>query len=108
MTAQAHAGFCSIVQNVVVVWHMLREGKDCTWSRPALHAKKPRDLQLRAGHPPRRGQRGPAHAYSKAGTREAERRRAADGEAAHERLTRGWQPRGPRRARMGAAREERP
>ena len=91
----------------VVVWHMLRDGKDYTWSRPALHAKKLRDLQLRAGHPPRRGRRGPAHAYNKAGTREAERRQAADGEAACDRLTRGWQPKGPRRARMGAAKEGR-
>jgi transposase len=92
----------------VVVWHMLRDGKDYTWGRPALHAKKLRDLQLRAGHPSRRGQRGAAHAYNKAGTREAERRGAAEGEAAYERLTRGWQPKGPRRARMDAAREERP
>ncbi len=92
----------------VIIWHLLKRGEDYAWVRPALHAKKLRDLQLRAGHPSRRGQRGAAHAYSKAGTREAERRGAAEGEAAYERLTKGWQPRGPRRARMDAATEERP
>jgi len=92
----------------VVVWHMLRDGKDYTWARPALHAKKLRDLELRAGHPARRGQRGAAHAYNRGATREAERRRAAEGEAAYGRLTDGWQPKGPRRARTDAATEERP
>ena len=58
--------------------HMLRDGKDCTWARPAPHAQALRDLQLRAGHPPRRGQRGAAaHAHNHAATRDAERRRAA-------------------------------
>ena len=92
----------------IVVWHMLRDGKDYIWARPALHAKKLRDLQLRAGHQPRRGQRGAAHAYNQATTRDAERRQAAEGEAAYERVTKGWQPTGPRRARMDAAKEERP
>jgi hypothetical protein len=92
----------------IVIWHMLRDGKDYTWARPALHAKKLRDLELRAGHQPRRGQRGAAHAYTHAATREAERRQAAEGEAAYERLTKGWQPKGPRRARMDTAKEERP
>ena len=71
----------------VVVWHMLRDGKDYIWARPALHARKLRDLELRAGHPARRGQRGAAHAYDHSATREAERRQAAGGEAAYERLT---------------------
>ena len=92
----------------IVVWHMLRDGTDDTWARPALHAKKLRDLQLRAGHQPRRGQRGAAHADNQAATRDAERRQAAEGEAAYGRLTKGWQPKGPPRARMDAAKEERP
>jgi transposase len=94
----------------VVIWHMLRRGEDYTWARPALHARKLRDLELRAGHPPRRGQRGRAHAYNLGATREEERRRAERGEAAYRRLTDGWNPRGPRRrpARTGAAKEERP
>ncbi len=94
----------------VVVWHMLRRGQDYVWVRPALHARKLRDLELRAGHPPRRGQRGTAHAYNLGSVREREKRRAERGEAAYRRLTDGWNPRGPRRrpARTGAAKEERP
>jgi transposase len=94
----------------VVVWHMLKRGEDYTWARPALHARKLRDLELRAGHPPRRGRRGPAHAYNLRPSREEERRRAERGEAAYRRLTDRWSPKGPRRrpARTGAAKEERP
>jgi transposase len=92
----------------VVVWHMLKRGEDYTWSRPALHARKMRGLELKAGLPARRGQRGSAQAYNLPATREAERRRAAEGEAAYRRLTDGWRPRGPKRARMSAAKEERP
>jgi transposase len=91
----------------VVVWHMLKRGEDYLWARPALHAKKLRGLELKAGQPPRRGQRGSAYAYNLGPAREAERQRAADGEAAYRRLTDGWRPKGPRRVRMGAAKEER-
>jgi transposase len=92
----------------VVVWHMLQRGEDYTWARPALHARKMRSLELKAGLPARRGQRGSAQAYNLSATREAERRRAAEGEAAYRRLTDGWRPKGPKRVRMSAATEERP
>ncbi len=42
----------------VIIWHLLTKGEDYSWVRPSLHAKKIRDLELRAGHPPRRGQNG--------------------------------------------------
>ena len=42
----------------VIVWHMLQKGEDYAGVRPALHAKKLRDLELRSGQPARRGQRG--------------------------------------------------
>ena len=48
----------------VIVWHLLRRQEDFAWVRPALHTKKIRDLELRAGHPARRGQRGAAYAYT--------------------------------------------
>jgi hypothetical protein len=41
---------------------MLRRSEDYAWVRPALHARKIRDLELRAEHPARRGQRGAAYA----------------------------------------------
>jgi hypothetical protein len=34
------------------------------WARPALHARKLRDLELKAGHKPARGQKGTAHSYN--------------------------------------------
>ena len=75
--------------------------------RPALHAKKLRDLELRSGQPARRGQRGAAYAYNLSRTRVEEKRRAEQAETAYRRLTEGWSRRG-RRVPTGAAKEERP
>jgi hypothetical protein len=58
----------------VIVWHMLQKGEDYAGVRPALHAKKLRDLELRSGQPPRRGQRGAAYEYNLARLRLEERR----------------------------------
>jgi transposase len=91
----------------VIVWHLLRRGEDYAWVRPALHAKKLRDLELRSGRPARRGQRGAAYAYNLTRTRRAERRRAEQAEIAYRRQTEGWSRRGPPQAPTGAAREER-
>lgn len=91
----------------VIVWHLLRRGEDYAWVRPALHARKLRDLELRSGQPARRGQRGAAHAYNLTRTRLEERRRAEQAETAYRRQTEGWTRRG-RRAPTGAAKEERP
>ncbi len=90
----------------VIAWHMLTRGEDYTGVRPALHAKKLRDLELRAGQPARRGQRGPAYEYNLTRTRQEERRRAEQAEVAYRRLTEGWTKRG-RRAPTGAAKEGR-
>lgn len=91
----------------VVIWHLLKRGEDYAWVRPALHAKKLRDLELRSGQPARRGQRGMAYAYNLSRTRREERRRAEQAETAYKRLTEGWTRRGAR-APTGAAKEERP
>jgi transposase len=91
----------------VIVWHLLRRGEDYAWVRPALHARKLRDLELRSGQPARRGQRGAAYAYNLTRTRLEERRRAEQAETAYRRQTEGWSRRGPR-APTGAAKEERP
>jgi transposase len=48
----------------VIVWHLLRHDEDYAWVRPALHAKKLRDLELRSGQPAHRGQRGTGYAYN--------------------------------------------
>lgn len=90
----------------VIVWHMLQKGEDYAGVRPALHAKKLRNLELRSGQPPRRGQRGAAYEYNLARLRLEERRRAEQGEVAYRRLTEGWTKRG-RQVPRGAANEVR-
>jgi transposase len=91
----------------VLIWHMLRSNEDYAWVRPALHARKIRDLELCAGHPARRGQRGEAYAYNLSTVRQRERRRIEQAEKAYERSVRGWTQHGPK-VRTGAAKEERP
>ena len=93
----------------VLAWRLLTRGEDYAWARPALQARKLRSLELRAGLPPRFGQRGAAYAYNIRGIRERERRPAERAEAIYRKLTEGWTRAGPmqRRARTGAAKEER-
>jgi transposase len=91
----------------VIIWHLLTREEDYAWVRPALHAKKLRDLELRAGEPARRGQRGAAYAYNLTRTRQEERRRVEQAEIAYRRMTEGWSRRG-RQVPTGAAKEERP
>ncbi len=90
----------------VIIWHLLTRSEDYAWVRPALHAKKLRDLELRSGEPARRGQRGTAYAYNLTRTRQEERRRVEQAEVAYRRMTEGWSRRG-RRVPTGAAKEER-
>ncbi|MBV9377443.1 MAG: IS110 family transposase [Alphaproteobacteria bacterium] len=89
-----------------LIWHMLRRREDYAWMRPALHARKIRDVELSAGHPARRGQRGAAYAYNLSTARQRERRRVEQAEKAYQRLVQGWTQHGPK-VRIGAAKEER-
>lgn len=90
----------------VIIWHLLRRGEDYAWVRPALHARKLRDLELRSGQPARRGQRGSAYAYNLTRTRLEERRRGEQAETAYRRQIEGWTRRGPK-VPTGATKEER-
>ena len=90
----------------VIIWHLLAKGESYVWARPALHAKKLRDLELKAGRRPERGQKGMAHAYNIKRLRDEERRWVEQAEDAYARLVAGWNPRGPK-VRTGAAKEER-
>jgi transposase len=90
----------------VLIWHLLRKGESYLWARPALHAKKLRDLELKAGHKAVRGQKGAAHAYNIKSHREQERRWVEQAETAYARFVAGWNLRGPK-ARTGPAKEER-
>ena len=90
----------------ILIWHLLTKNENYLWSRPALHARKLRDLELKAGHRSARGQKGTAHAYNLKSQRDEERRWVEQGETAYARFVAGWNARGPK-ARTGAATEER-
>ena len=90
----------------VIVWHLLTKGEDYAGVRPALHAKKLRDLELRSGLSARRGQRGAGYEYNLTRTRLEEIRRAEQAETSYRRQVEAWTKRG-RRAPTGAASEER-
>jgi len=90
----------------VLIWHLLRKGESYAWARPALYAKKLRDLELRAGCKPNRGQKGAASAYNIKSHRDEERRWAEQAETAYARFVAGWNARGPK-VRTAAAKEER-
>jgi transposase len=90
----------------VIIWHLLTRGEDYAWVRPALHARKLRELELRSGEPARRGQRGAAYSYNLTRVRQEERRRVEHAEVAYRRMTEGWSRRG-RKVPTGAAKEER-
>jgi transposase len=42
----------------ILIWHLLTKNESYLWARPALHARKLRNLELKAGHKPARGQKG--------------------------------------------------
>ncbi|TIQ43640.1 MAG: IS110 family transposase, partial [Mesorhizobium sp.] len=91
----------------VVIWHLLMKGESYAWARPSLHAKKLRDVELKAGSKAVRGQKGAAHAYNIKSHREEERRWVEQAEGAYARFVAGWNQRGPRKARTDAANEVR-
>ena len=82
----------------VLCWHLIHNDSDYAFARPSLIAKKQRALELRAGRPARRGQRGNAAAYSLTDVRQRERVVLEQAETAYQHLVAGWQPQRPRTA----------
>jgi transposase len=80
----------------VLCWHMITRGQDYAFARPSLTAKKLRALELKAGMPPRRGQKGPAAAYSLRQVRTREKQLAEHAERAYAQLVADWQARAPK------------
>lgn len=80
----------------VLCWHMITRGQDYAFARPSLTAKKLRALELKAGMPPRRGQKGPAAAYSLRQVRAREKQLAEHAERAYAQLVADWQARAPK------------
>jgi transposase len=73
-------------------WHLVVGEQDYAFARPSLTDKKLRALELRAGMPPRRGQKGTAAAYSLKEVRRRERALTEQAELAYRQLVAGWQP----------------
>ena len=65
----------------VLCWHMITRGEDYAFARPSLTAKKLRALELKAGHRPRRGQKGSASGYSLKDVRAREKQMAEQADA---------------------------
>jgi len=79
----------------VLCWHLVVKDEDYAFARPSLTDKKRRALELRAGLPSRRGQKGRAAAYSLKEVRRRENELAAQGEQAYRQLVADWQAKAP-------------
>jgi transposase len=75
-------------------WQLIIKGEDYAFQRPSLTAQKLRALELRAGMPSRRGQKGKAAGYSLKEVRARERRLTEQAERAYRQ---GWATGRPRR-----------
>jgi transposase len=95
----------------VLCWNLLTKEADYLWARPALVAKKIRDMELASGEPVKKGSKpGPAYAYNVKALRNQEKTIAENAERAYEHLVGAWQPRQPEdaaRERLKTARHER-
>jgi transposase len=76
----------------VLCWHLMIKGEDYAFALPSLVAHKRRKLELRAGMPSHRGQKGKSATYSLKAVRAAERDLATQGEAAYRTMVANWQP----------------
>ena len=92
----------------VIVWHMMSKDEDFIWDRPALLQWKLRKLELKAGHPSRRGgkEKGSAADYSKKCVRDAEREMIGNAEEAYRCFVATWKTQSPK-GRSGATNEVR-
>jgi transposase len=87
----------------VLCWHMITRGQDYAFARPSLTAKKLRALELKAGLPTRRGQKGSAAAYSLKDVRAREKAMAEQAERAYRQLVADWQAKAPATKNVGVA-----
>ena len=81
---------------------MIARGEDYAFARPSLTAKKLRALELQAGMPARRGQKGRAAGYSLKDVRAREKQMAEHAERAYRQLVADWQAKAPQ-PRVGVA-----
>jgi len=92
----------------VLCWYLINKDEDYAYAQPSLVAHKRRKLELRAGAPAARGQKGKAAGYSLKAVRAAERDLVAQAERAYQVTVATWQPTRPTAAatagRAGARR----
>jgi hypothetical protein len=79
----------------VLCWHLVVKEQDYAFARPSLTAQKLRALELQAGMPARRGQKGKAAAYSLNQVRRHERELTEQAERAYRQLIANWQSKRP-------------
>ena len=78
----------------VLCWHLLTREEDYLWARPALVAKKTREMELRAGLPQKKGnRRGAAYAYNVKELRGQEAELARQAERTYEQFVARWKTR---------------
>jgi transposase len=87
----------------VLCWHMITKGQHYAFTRPSLTANKLRALELKAGKPSRRGQKGSAAAYSLKDVRARENAIAEQAERTYAQLVADWQGKAPAKAKEGVA-----
>jgi transposase len=87
----------------VLCWHMITKGEDYAFQRPSLTAEKLRALELRAGMPSRRGQKGKAASYSLKQVRRRERELTEQAERSYRQLVADWQAKAPSTKARGVA-----
>ena len=87
----------------VLCWHMITRGEDYAFARPSLTAKKLRALELKAGMPARRGQKGTASGYSLKDVRTREKALAEQAERAYAQMVADWQAKAPANRNVGVA-----
>src|SRR6187200_928274 len=87
----------------VLCWHMITRGEDYAFARPSLTAKKLRALELKAGMPSRRGQKGTASGYSLKDVRAREKALAEQAERAYAQMVADWQAKAPATKTVGVA-----
>ena len=86
----------------IIAWHVLAKDEPYTHHRPSLLAMKRRALELQAGQPARRGQKGPAAAYSIKQLRDRERATVEREERVYAKRVANWQARPPSRRRTAS------
>ena len=87
----------------VLCWHLVTKGEDYAFARPSLTAQKLRRLELRAGLPSKRGQKGKAAAYSLKEVRRRENELTEHAEHAYRQLVADWHAKGPKNPKGVAA-----